>query len=344
MKKTRLTKGQKKDLVIIISMALALLALCILGAGFINEEWLDRASFGANLVFGFGAMITSCIAICISVLALRREEDTRHQKVVDDARKFVTENEEEINYIPFCLVANAYNNHHKFVREIYNRFNELNEETQLEVLSSLNYKQTPIQGKRFIDKGIDAVVDYLEKNDLGKHYLYDEAKYFHVAMDHPGEKCDLSSNTAHIMTDYFTLFPKCVLIDGQAQPEGISFLTYLKAFLAFKKSGDKNFALYQSYKPLDELDKAVHFGSCSESTIAYWNMEVVESVVLVLAKEKYSDYYEDDGLFLERGDAQVETFEDRYLSVLMALYNMDRLAGMAHKKPRKPNEPKSKRK
>ena len=31
-----------------------------------------------------------------------------------------------------------------------------------------------------------------------------------------------------------------------------------------------------------------------------------------------------------------------YLSVLMALYNMDRLAGMAHKKPRKANKPKSK--
>lgn len=328
----------------LFGMIIALFAVCVAVAWGIAEKDLSRMSLFADLMFGFSAFVVSSVTLLITVEFRRRDEKVRHQKVVDDARKFVTENEKEINYIPFCLVANAYNNHHKFVREIYNRFNELNEETQLEVLSSLNYKQTPIQGKRFIVKGIDAVVDYLEKNDLGKHYLYDEAKYFHVAMDHPGEKCDLSSNTAHVMTDYFTPFPKCVLIDGQAQPEGISFLTYLKTFLAFKKSGDKNFALYQSYKPLDELDKAVHFGSCSESTIAYWNMEVVESVVLVLAKEKCSDYYEDDGLFLERGDAQVETFEDRYLSVLMALYNMDRLAGIAHKKPRKPNKPKSKRK
>ena len=52
----------------------------------------------------------------------------KNERIGNEAKNFIIDHEKEIDYIPLCLIARAFNNHHKYLREIYNDFNKLNKE------------------------------------------------------------------------------------------------------------------------------------------------------------------------------------------------------------------------
>ncbi len=192
-----------KQFIILILLILFLIGIWFLFAFLVKEERLPRYSLWATLVFGTGTIITSVISLGISILSYRKNEELLHQRVIDDANKFIDENSSEILYIPLCLIANAYNSHHKYNREIYNKFNLLNPETKKEVLNQLQYEYPIIKNSNWIDSGIDVIRKFIQENDLGKDGLYDGAKYFHRAMKYARLSYDLKCEIMHIMPDTF---------------------------------------------------------------------------------------------------------------------------------------------
>ena len=122
-----------KQTITLILLIFALIGLWALLAFFLQEDYISRFSLWASLVFGTGSLITAVLALAISIHSFRNTEAMRIQKLEEDANKFISNNNDEIQFLPLCLIANSYDNHHKFERKIYNEFNVLNRELQKEV-------------------------------------------------------------------------------------------------------------------------------------------------------------------------------------------------------------------
>ena len=313
----------KKQFITIMLFIILLVGVWGILAFFIKEEYVTRFSFWASMVFGTGSIITSVLAIGISVIALRREEFLRRQKIEEEANRFINQNANEIEYIPLCLLANAYDNHHRYVRNIYNSFNVLRKEIQKEVLKQLNYDCSIVDGNQWIDKSIELVRKYINENDLGKDFLYDGAKFFHRAMNYSSEEYDSTYETAHIMPDYFSWNPKLFFEKDKLYQENITFYSYLESYLYAKNNDKIKYALHKSDKPLTVLSNIFDFGNCEEDFLCFWAMQIVESITILLINEQKRMYQDTEEVFqLSKGDAEINTFEDKYLDVLMKLYNL----------------------
>lgn len=312
----------KKQFIVLISFIFLLIGVWAILAFLLKEELLTRFSLWSNLVFGTGSLITSILAIGISIISLRREEILRRQKIEDDANRFIQDNIEETEYLPLCLIAKAYDNHHKYTRKIYNSFNTLNAEIQEEVLRQLNYEYELINGDGWIDKGIELVRQFIKENDLGKDYLYSGAKYFHRAMKYSNEFYDESCEFSHIMPDVFNWNPKIFFKEDKVYQENVNFFDYVDSYINAKNNDPTLFNRYKEQRPLDVLSSIYEFSTCPEQELCYWIMEVVSSITIMMIREAKKQLDIDDIPQLSRGDAEILNFEDRYLDVLMDLYNL----------------------
>lgn len=285
----------------------------------LKSDVVPRVSLWADMVFGTGSIITSSVAIGISILTLRREEALRKQMIVEAANKFINENSNELLYIPLCLIANAYNNHHKYERNIYNTFNILNKDVQKEVLKQLNYDFDLISGNGWIDKGINRIKTFIKANDLGRDLLYDNAKYFHRAIQYCDMPYDGSVELMHILPDLFgwNYKPR----GRKKSAEKISFDSYLISYLEAKENNTSAFKKYKNKRPIDALASVIDFGKVEERILCSWMMEMVASIAITMIA-KQTNKTDGEVFKLSSGDARIETFEDRYLDVLMELYNL----------------------
>ncbi len=310
-----------KQIIILCAMALGLIGIWAILAFLSQEELVPRLSLWANFVFGTGSLITAILALTISILSFRKSEALRRQKIVDEANLFINENNNELLYIPFCLIANAYDNHHKFHRKIYNSFNVLNKELQQEVLKQLNYDYSLIENNKWINKGIDLVKSFVEDNDLGKDYLYDGAKYFHRAINYADQEFDPRFELGHVMPDNFSWNPKLRFEGDQVYQENISFDDYFESYLRAKKANDPKYFLRKNQKPITLLAEIFDFGKCEEEFLCCWMMQIVETVAIHISCEKEREKNLEIEL-LSKGDAEIQTIEDKYLHALMELYNL----------------------
>lgn len=309
-------KGRQKFLVFI---ALLVVAICWAVLSFnIRNELVDRFSLWASLVFGTGSIMTSVLALIISINSFRKTEEMRNQKIVEEANKFINSNNNEILYIPLCIIANAYDNHHHFIRAIYNSFNVLNDDVQKEVLKQLHYDYEILNNNAWIDAEICNIQNFIKDNELGKDFLYDNAKYFHRAIKYSEKYYDGKCEIEHILPDYFNWNPKIFFIDDKAYQENVTFYDYVDSYLHTKKSDPVLFQIHKQDKPLDLLSAIANLHYCEESIICYWMMEVVVTIAVLMQQQINVE----EPCIMSRGDAEILTYEDRYLNVLMELYNL----------------------
>lgn len=316
---------KKEDKLYIGLFIVAIIGVCIAVAFFSNENHIQRIMLFATMLFGFATFITSGIALCISVLSFKRTQKYEKQKNEDLANKFINENNDELDYIPLCLIANAYDNHHKYCRKIYNEFNLLNKDIQREVLKQLNYEYELIPNRTWITRCLNFVNDFIETNELGSSFLYDGGKYFLRAIDYSAQEYDHECETQPIIDDVFHWGSNVFFKNDQAYRNKVSFDNYLKSYLDAKQKNDAIFKANKNQKPLDLLAAIFNFRNCEEDYLCYWVMQIVESITMVMINRLLKDNKNSDYFDYSSGDAQIDTFEDRFLDVLLELYNLYRL-------------------
>lgn len=304
---------------VLLSLGLLTVAICwaVLSFG-IKNELVDRFSLWASLVFGTGSIMTSALALIISINSFRRTEEMRNQKIVEEANKFINDNNNEILYIPLCIIACAYDNHHHYIRAIYNSFNVLNDGVQKEVLKQLHYDYDIPNNNAWIDVEICNIQNFIKDNELGRDFLYDNAKYFHRAIRYSKNEYDGKCEIEHIMPDYFNWNPKIFFNEDKAYQDNVTFYDYVESYLHTKENDSVLFQIHKQDKPLDLLSTIADLHYCDESVICYWMMEVVVTIAVLMQRQINVE----EPCRMSRGDAEILTYEDRYLDVLMELYNL----------------------
>ena len=128
------------------------------------------------------------------------------------------------------------------------------------------------------------------------------------------------------MPDFFGWCTKPLGKGKKKKVEKISFDSYLTSYLEAKEKNDDLYKSNKDKKPIDVLAAAIGFSIASEDCVCCWIMQIVLSVALTMIF-KQIDIENKEVILLSRGDAISQTFEDRYLEVLMELYNLWLVSG-----------------
>ena len=165
-----------------------------------------------------------------------------------------------------------------------------------------------ISNDEWIDSKIDEVRLIIDSLSIGDDFLYDGGKYFVRAYDYKDksiEDLELARYTNNKFKDVFMLGRMFQHKDGY-----LTFEQYLEDYLYCKfKKPDK--LTKDIPLPNDYLIKAEELRNCSEDYLCYWIMLMVSNVIAYAIR--YLNYDTDDH---SQTDAQAETYEDKYFSVL----------------------------
>lgn len=315
---------RKTNIILLIICAIVLIAICAILSFLMPDTTVQRFSLFASMVLGLGTLFISFTAMFIAFKEMRNNERDRKNRIEENAERFIQENAEEIEYIPLCLIAFAYDKHHKFNRQIYNKFNLLNLDTKKEVLKQLEYSLDIINNSDWIDSSLKFIVNYIKDNDLGEHLLYDGYKYYRRSIYYSAERYDSVVEFKLIFRDVFSYNPKIKKVnEKELLYEGLSFNDFLVKYLDCKKCEDIHYQMYKKYKPVEVLTDAFDLRSMNtdEKIVCDCMMELVDDLCAYhLYNDLKIDFYDESMMHV--GDAEIVTFEDRYMKSLMFLYNL----------------------
>ena len=144
----------------------------------IGEAKVGRFSLFVSLVIGTGSLITSIIAVWISIQSYKRELELREQRLNEELNKFIFEHSEEMDFLPYCVYASCYDRHGHHTRKIYDDFCLLNDEMQKELLKRCNYNIELIPNSDWISNKIDIIDRFAKEYGYGNTFYMIQGNTF----------------------------------------------------------------------------------------------------------------------------------------------------------------------
>ncbi|NLL04183.1 MAG: hypothetical protein GX269_07830 [Clostridiales bacterium] len=270
-----------------------------------NPELIGWISLGAAVL---------AIAVTVFFYILQEKKANKKLKIEAEtaARKFIQDNSDERDFIQWATIAAGCFKQEKHIRKIYNEFTVLPLEIKVEVLSQLDIDVRIIDSDEWIDEKMKLMVEAISALGLGTNFLYDNAKYFHRAYKYK-ETLLSNYNIGYDFPDVFKVRKLKML-----SKNNLSFEQYIDDFVYCKyKALDKMPA--NVVPPVDALIAVYNLRSADEEIVTFWMMQLVENVIPHAIREL--GYLSEDHLLT---DAQATTFEDKYFSILYALFYLSK--------------------
>lgn len=251
---------------------------------------------------------------------------SRHEKEVEEIEKkrlknelegkahlFLSENSDERDYLPWCIIAANLHRHEKHTRKIYTNFCRCSPELQAEILNQAQFSLKIIGDPNWMSVCFDKLSDDIKKYKLGRNYLYDNAKYFHRGFSRYKDRCYQLDETSryYAVCDSPT---KYHFVDSM-----IDFQQYIDEYFVCVLD-EKDFSKIENMTPpADYIWEKQNLGCAEEYVVCYWLMEFVYQVALNVYNRKAEGI--EGIMFKNSTEAQVKTFEDKYYQVLLWLYH-----------------------
>ncbi len=288
-------------------------------------NWILENNAMIQTVLSFLSLITTGV-VSFMIYWLQRQHEKEVEKIQEDLRKkelenqanvFLIDNEDERDYLPWCVLASNLHRHDKHTRKIYKNFCRCSDELQNEILKMANFSFRTIPNAEWVNTAFDNLRADIEKHKLGRDVLYDGAKYFHRGFDN-------YQDHEWPNIEFVKVFEPIAMRMNRAsffQKEKLDLSEYIVEYFDF---------LYSEYRPLlhtnnplppiDYMCQVMNFGSAPEDVVCAWVMELVEDLAIILHNSPYTKK-KTLGIELDSTDAQVETYEDKYYEALQMLYN-----------------------
>ncbi|QEX45892.1 hypothetical protein [Mycoplasmoides gallisepticum] len=280
--------------------------------------------------------------VSFAIFYMGKKSDNKKYKadVEYQARKFIIDHgNNDILYLPYCVIASGVNRHHKHIRQIYNDFNALPNDVQKEVLKQAGSDYQLIESSDWIDEGIKEIIDFAEKYDFGDTFLYERAKYFHKAFsDHSSALASKYNEPEFLFEDILGWYSSGTISKIFLQTNKLDFFTYLESYYQAFVLNDKRLNKSDAIKPLDYLNVIKNFHDCDGEEFYFWIIEIVRELSILVLRTRHDDSLNNIDINgeISRGDADPETFEDKYYEALMHLYTLqlDRKQNKVKSKPK----------
>ncbi len=253
---------------------------------------------------------TVFVSFAIYFLGIHNAKILRNKEISENAKKFIRDNESEIDYLELATVAAGCFPNDKHTRKIYNYFIELDDETKQEVLKQRKLKCKLITNGGWINGKISLIQKAIKKLDLGRDFLYDCGKYLHLAYSYKDKKINISAYDEK----YDNFFNVRYKITNESKK--MPYIKYLDDYLYCKCVKPNLMPKDVPPKPNDYLIDVENFSACDEETLSFWMMVMVSNVL------HYSNVYLNWKFLVNRevNYFENETYEDKYFSVLFDLY------------------------
>lgn len=304
----------KKAIISFVALILGLFACCFILAFFVSENDVQRWMLFGTFFFGFGSICVSISALAISIKSFINTENEKRRIVKQDANDFLIENDNEIEYIPLCLIANIYDRHRNYKRKIYNSFNKLSNEVQTEVLKQLNYDFIKINNKNWLRDAIDRVKEFIRDYDFGDCFIID---FYEKSLNYSEKAYGINDADINIISSKYLGMQSLRFENGECYDNGITFRHYCELYLSAKIQNDLILKLVP--KPLDELNKKAHLKEADENSACFWSIYVLD-VFSDLIKQS-PKYKITDNVF-PKVHAKIINYEDRFLYSLIGLFDL----------------------
>ena len=242
-------------------------------------------------------------------------EERREQKeLAEKAHVFLSENSDERDYLPWCIIAANQHRHEKHTRRIYTNYYRCSEDLQTEILKQAGFTIAPIKGQEWVDICFKCVEEDVKKYKLGRNYLYDGAKYFHRGFERYRRQRYALSDTRATTVSYNKSFTQ-----AKFHNTTVEFNRYFDDYWAVME-GELDIKELEDGKPIPPMDliwEAQGLGVAEEQVVCYWIMDCVEEIVV----NKYNRTEGLQGVVFENmTDADAATYEDKYYEIMLWLY------------------------
>ena len=247
-----------------------------------------------------------------------REAKRRQKEMLSEsARVFLIDNQNEIEYLPLCVVAASVNEYAKHERKIYNRFNRCAPELQHEILVQRNIPIAIARNADWVSEYLEKLIADAENNALGKSMLYDGGKYFHKGFEY------YSTKKVDDINERIFEIPFMSKILPPDPNRKVNLTLYIDRYLEFvlKNRADTKDKpeLLPQVPPYDILWSKQALGSCDEWIMSFWAMKVVFSTCIAFFRHNIVGT--DGQSWREMSEyGEIETFEDLYYASLLTLY------------------------
>ena len=268
-------------------------------------RWIVEHVEISGLVIDFISLIVSIIlAVGIYRLERRHEKESKKNEIVEMAKGFLIDNDEEIDYLPLAAIASKLKLKRKHSRKLITRFLRCNEQLQQEILRQVNIPDIQITTAE-VKKALYSLEVDLEKNQFGRNILYDGEKYFHRAFSRWSEK-PVNDINPYIFKNLIER--KCN--NQQENPEWLlncesSLYSYMLNYHNSEKIEKEKIV-----SPIDMVFQLCNLESCEESIMTFWTMRIIIDACQVFNSEPNETIF-DEGL--------IQTQEDMYYYTLAVL-------------------------
>lgn len=286
-------------------------------AFFLSEDLIPRFSLWASLIVGTASTVTSIVALSISVFSLKRHEEEKRQKREDDAKLFIHDNNDEIDFLPYCIYASCYDRHGHHTRKIYNEFCRLSDEMQKEVLKQANYDLPIISETDWIYEKINLIDKFAKEYGFGDTFLYDSGKNFLNGYETKEEP--YVEEHKEELRDVFGMYCFTIRLFNR---KAITIDQYFESYGYRRFRDPKWLDRYQYVPPGDVLIEVKELRDAektSSSVVAFWMCHLIEDIYYVI--EEYFYGKKPEGIIVN--DAYPEYFEDKFYMILNILYCLD---------------------
>lgn len=244
----------------------------------------------------------------------RIEENYRQREMEEKAKLFLMDNEEEQDYLPWCVLAANLHRLQKHTRKIYTNYCRCSPELQKEILKQTGFNVILLGNSKWKDRCIEKLRADIKKYCLGKDYLYDGAKYFFRGYEQYKE---LSWNETPRLFQPICKENRFQQVFGE---DTIDIRDYIDEYFYYYLEQHMQFSDNNPKPPIDYVWESQGLGYAEESVVCMWIMELVQDISIMLYN-KYHNEKIDTGKLLEHTDAVPETYEDKYYAALQSLYN-----------------------
>lgn len=286
--------------------------------------------------------IIATIIIAIVVHKLQKSQETENKKqderrdserLKEEARIFIVDNQPEIDYLPLCVMVSSVNPYKTHKRKIFNTFNRSSNELKKEILKQRNIPISIFENKNSSNdcvckSKIDEFIDLLEKDckshKFGQSFLYDGAKYFHCGIERYAgyEVKDIPINIFEVPN----LSP--LLQEVRSVKDGIfknaSLTLYIDRYLEFvlknREDTAENPELLPQKPPRDMMFAMLGLSDCKEEDMCFWVMQFVISACVAFFRHDIVGKDDSEWRQIKAHGAEIETLEDLYYESLLMLY------------------------
>lgn len=262
-------------------------------------------------------MATIAVSFSIYWLQMRHEkemkkveEKRRIKEKEEKAKRFLIDNSEERDYLPWCALASNLHRFKKHTRKIYKSYCLCEPELQNEILKQAGFNVAMPGNLKWKEQCIDMLRKDIEKFQLGKDILYEGEKYFLRGYDRykefpwDGTPC------------VFQPICKEDRLSKIYKKETINIGDYIGEYYYYFIEQNMKFEDIVPEPPIDYVWRSQNLDIAQESDVCMWTMELVQQISYLFYEESESTEN-----ILDYTDAVSETYEDKYYEALQALYN-----------------------